>query len=251
VTGQQFDTGTPHLLIHEIERGFVDEAHIQALLTDAQYRIITAIQHVAVRDNVSILALEDDLILTRNKFIATPEELLFRVWLEDIWYLCARGENEADASLEEDTLDDRLHLQGVCGEVQPGVHIIETIVTEERVETEVTSVVGHLINYGASTTGTQHAGKVQNHVPPEWEKWQSKLQLFKRAMVSSEMTISRKAEKVEKTPNLSGSNPKPAAADKFPRSMIPEGTNTSGCLLWMTFKPVEPSKSPVRSGIQF
>jgi hypothetical protein len=71
---------------------------------------------------------------------------------------------------------------------------------------------------------------VWNHAPPECEKWQSTLQLFKRAMVISETTISRKAEKVEKTPNLSGSKPKPAAAEKFPRSMMPEGTNTSGCL---------------------
>lgn len=68
-------------------------------------------------------------------------------------------------------------------------------------------------------------------------------------MVISDMTISRKAEKVEKTPNLSGSKPKPAAAEKFPRSIIPEGINTSGCLVWITFKPVEPSKSPAQVGV--
>jgi hypothetical protein len=48
-------------------------------------------------------------------------------------------------------------------------------------------------------------------------------------MVISEITISKKAEKVEKTPNLSGEKPNPAAAEKFPRSMIPEGMKTSGC----------------------
>jgi hypothetical protein len=48
-------------------------------------------------------------------------------------------------------------------------------------------------------------------------------------MVTSEITISRKAENVEKTPNLFASKPKPAAVEKFPRSMIPDGTNTSGC----------------------
>ena len=48
-------------------------------------------------------------------------------------------------------------------------------------------------------------------------------------MVSSEMTISKNAENVENTPNLSASNPNPAAADKLPRSMMPEGMNTSGC----------------------
>jgi hypothetical protein len=61
--------------------------------------------------------------------------------------------------------------------------------------------------------------------------------------VISEIIISRNAEKVEKTPNLSGVKPKPAAAEKFPRSMIPDGMNTSGCFLWMTLKPVEPSIS--------
>ena len=66
-------------------------------------------------------------------------------------------------------------------------------------------------------------------LPPECEKWQSKFTLFRRAMVSSEMTISKNAEKVENTPNLSASNPNPAAADRLPRSMMPEGMNTSGC----------------------
>ena len=45
--------------------------------------------------------------------------------------------------------------------------------------------------------------------PPEWEKWDNTLHLFKRAMVSSEMIISKNAEKVEKTPNFSGSKPNP------------------------------------------
>jgi len=58
------------------------------------------------------------------------------------------------------------------------------------------------------------------------------------------MIISRKAEKVENTPNLSGANPKPAAVEKFPRSMTPDGMKTSGCFWWMTLRPVEPSKSP-------
>jgi hypothetical protein len=67
-------------------------------------------------------------------------------------------------------------------------------------------------------------------------------------MVISEMTISKNAEKVEKTPNLSASKPKPAAAEKLPLSMMPDGMNTSGCFSWMTFKPVEPSRSAI-SGV--
>ena len=67
------------------------------------------------------------------------------------------------------------------------------------------------------------------YAPPECEKWQRTLQKLRRAIVISEMTISKNAEKVENTPNFSASKPKPAAALKLPRSMIPEGTKTSGC----------------------
>jgi hypothetical protein len=82
------------------------------------------------------------------------------------------------------------------------------------------------------------------YIPPECEKWHRTLQLFSLAIVTSETTISRKAENVENTPNLSASKPNPAAAEKLPRSMIPDGTNTSGCFWWITFRPVEPSRSP-------
>lgn len=81
------------------------------------------------------------------------------------------------------------------------------------------------------------------HIPPECEKCDNTLELFNLAIVTSEITISRKAENVEKTPNLSGAKPKPAAAEKLPRSMIPDGMKTSGCFWWMTLSPVEPSKS--------
>jgi hypothetical protein len=60
--------------------------------------------------------------------------------------------------------------------------------------------------------------------------------VIKTSIVVSEINISRNAEKVEKTPNLSSANPKPAAAEKLPRSMITDRMNTSGCFLWMTCK---------------
>ena len=83
-------------------------------------------------------------------------------------------------------------------------------------------------------------------VPPEREKWERTLQLLRRAIVISEITISRNTEKVEKTANLTcATDPKPAAAEKLPRSMIPDGMNTSECFLWMTLRPVEPSRSPL------
>jgi hypothetical protein len=65
-----------HLLVNEIERGFVDKAHVQALLADTEYCIITTIQRVAIGNNVSILALENNLILTRHKLVAIAEEPL-------------------------------------------------------------------------------------------------------------------------------------------------------------------------------
>jgi hypothetical protein len=62
---------------------------------------------------------------------------------------------------------------------------------------------------------------------PECEKWVRTLAKLRRAMVSSERIISEKAEKVLKTPWRSALKaPKPAAAEKLPRSMMPEGTKT-------------------------
>lgn len=99
---------------------------------------------------------------------------------------------------------------------------------------------------------------------PEWEKWVRTLAKLRRAMVNSEMIISEKAEKVEKMPWRSALKaPKPAAAEKLPRSMMPLETNTlyndmrqqrgrcagligqtySGCFLWIEARPVEPSRS--------
>ena len=86
----------------------------------------------------------------------------------------------------------------------------------------------NLVNYRRDQSQL-HPRKARGNVPPECEKWQRTLQLLRRAIVISETTISRNAEKVEKTPNLSAAKPKPAAAEKLPRSMIPDGTNTSGC----------------------
>ena len=47
---------------------------------------------------------------------------------------------------------------------------------------------------------------------------------FKRAIVSSLTTISRKAENVANTPCLPFSMPKPAHAEILPRSMMPPDT---------------------------
>lgn len=55
--------------------------------------------------------------------------------------------HESDSALEENLLDDLGHLKSIGGEVQEGLDVRETVVSEERVDTEVTSVIGHLVNY--------------------------------------------------------------------------------------------------------
>jgi len=54
--------------------------------------------------------------------------------------------HESDTALEEDLLDDLRHLKGISREVQERLDVRETVVSEERVDTKVTSVIGHLIN---------------------------------------------------------------------------------------------------------
>lgn len=54
--------------------------------------------------------------------------------------------HESDAALEEDLLNDLCHLESVGREIQERLDVRETIVAEERVETKVTSVIGHLID---------------------------------------------------------------------------------------------------------
>ena len=78
---------------------------------------------------------------------------------------------------------------------------------------------------------------------PECEKWLSTFELFKRAIVISDINISKKALKVPKIPCLPASIPKPAAAEKLPRSIMPEEIKTSGKAAWILNKPQEPSKS--------
>lgn len=55
--------------------------------------------------------------------------------------------HKPNAALEEDLLDDLGHLKSIGREVQEGLDIRETIVSEERVDTEMAGVVGHLVNW--------------------------------------------------------------------------------------------------------
>ena len=54
--------------------------------------------------------------------------------------------HKSDAALEEDLLDNPGHLKSIAREVQEGLDIRETVVSEERVDTEMAGVIGHLVN---------------------------------------------------------------------------------------------------------
>ena len=55
--------------------------------------------------------------------------------------------HESDTALEEDLLDDLRHLKSVGREVQERLDVRETVISEERVDTEVASVISHLIDW--------------------------------------------------------------------------------------------------------
>jgi hypothetical protein len=55
--------------------------------------------------------------------------------------------HESDTTLEEDLLDDLGHLKGICWEIQERLDVRETVVSEKRVDTEVTCIVGHFVNW--------------------------------------------------------------------------------------------------------
>jgi len=55
--------------------------------------------------------------------------------------------HKSDTALEEDLLDDLRHLKSIGREIQERLDVRETIVSEERVDTEVASVISHLIHW--------------------------------------------------------------------------------------------------------
>ena len=55
--------------------------------------------------------------------------------------------HKADTALEEHFLDDLRHLESVGREIQERLDIREAVISEERVDTKVTGVIGHLIDW--------------------------------------------------------------------------------------------------------
>ena len=126
------------------------------------------------------------------------------------------AEDEAQARIVEDLLHARRELVLVGGEIEPrGVVAVvgQAIVGEHVVDAEVAGVVGHVVDAGVAEMG-QHVGVVQA-----------------RHRDFADAHLQERAERADRSPACPSSMPKPAAAEKLPRSMMPASTNTSGMLL--------------------
>ena len=145
------------------------------------------------------------------------------------------------------------HLVHVRGEVERGgVAVVEAVVGEHVVEAEVARVIRHVVH--ARMAAEQPPHNVPNDGTRQYVsecgisitaclKWLSTFELFSRAMVISEQHISRNAANVEKIPCLPFSMPKPAQAEKLPRSITPDWMYTSGCASLTFIRPVDPPRS--------
>ena len=105
-----------HLFIDEVESGLVDQTNIKTLFTDPQDSIVTPVEHLSERNDVSSLTLEDSFILSGLELIVALEESR-PISFQDVRNLGTSREDEADASLKEDSLDDCDHLCSVSGEI--------------------------------------------------------------------------------------------------------------------------------------
>ena len=102
-------------------------------------------QHVTERNDVTVRALKNDIVLPGLELVVTLKEA-GSILLENPGELRARAEDEPNTALEEDLVDDGVHLCGVCGEVEPAVDVRQAVIREERVDAEVAGVVSDFVN---------------------------------------------------------------------------------------------------------
>lgn len=105
------------------------------MLPDAQDSIVGSVKHLSECDDESIFAFNDGLIFSGLKLVVTLEELGLAILFEDERNFGTGGEDEAEAALEEDALDDGNHLERVGREVEPRLYIREAVICEERIYT--------------------------------------------------------------------------------------------------------------------
>jgi hypothetical protein len=127
--------GKTHLLIYHIERRFIDQSNIKSLLPTPKNSVPRSVKHLSKRNDVSSLALRNNLIFPRNKFIIAFKEPRFSIFLQDPGYLGTGRKDKSQSAFEKDMLDDGQHLGCISREVEEGLHVGEAIVGIKVVDT--------------------------------------------------------------------------------------------------------------------
>jgi len=134
------------LLINEIQSRLIDQPNVQTLLPHPKHSIPSTMKHITESDDISSRTIDDDVVFTRLELVVLAEDASLTVFLEDIGKFGAGGEDEADAFIPEDTLDDGVHLGCIGGEVEPGRCVHETVITKHVVNTEMAGIISDLID---------------------------------------------------------------------------------------------------------
>mmetsp|Transcript_31589 Transcript_31589/g.61635 ORF Transcript_31589/g.61635 Transcript_31589/m.61635 type:complete len:493 (-) Transcript_31589:378-1856(-) len=134
-----------YLFIHHIESALVNKADTDTLLLQPLHSIQAPVKRVTVTYNVALCPLSHHIIFSRPKGVAFAVQL-FAVRTFQNGKRRASRENEPQTRLPEDRFHASLELQSIGWEVQFGVvAIFQPIVREEVVDSEVASVVCHVV----------------------------------------------------------------------------------------------------------
>src|SRR5215469_3965643 len=153
-----------HLRVDDVDRGLVDQAHFDALLLQADDRIERAVDRFAHRDDIAAAGrcFAHDVILAGLERLALVQRLA--ILPENVGDGCPGGEHEAQPGVLEDAFDAGGKLVLVGREVEPGhvgaVHRQHAAVGIHAVDTEVTGVVGHVVDAAVAEV-RQHVREVQ------------------------------------------------------------------------------------------
>jgi hypothetical protein len=127
--------GRTHLLVHDVERGLVDQAHVKTFFPALEHGVQGPVKHLSERNDITSLAIHDDLILPRLELVPGPEELFLSILLEDVRHLGSRREHEAQPAFKKHALDDGSHLQSISWKIEPRLGVGEAVVRKQRVDT--------------------------------------------------------------------------------------------------------------------
>merc|ERR1719453_2096223 len=134
------------LLIKDIQRRLVDEAHVNAAGPQTLGGVIGAVKSISERDDVSVLALEKHVVLATDKFVAVRVVRLPGL-IQELRHRRSKREDEPETRLPEDLLHHLVGLQLLRGEVQRArLLALEPVIAEEGVDPEVARVIGHAVH---------------------------------------------------------------------------------------------------------